>query len=258
MKAEWRNGGNNMTNKTIFEQFEKEQKQGELDTINVEKSPALSDEKQKKITDSADGVSNKESFDYKTGDLPSEEALKVAFLEDEDIEIIVEEVDGVKAQIKKLKRPLIISTARVLKPKTKDSEGNLIEPMMVKSIDHKGQEKITKYYESKLEITYANEPYKSLVPNIKWFVNIDTLNPSFLTEYSEKMDMKYVSEITKLYWKFCDAFGFDKTKKNMSKVLSQKAFVDGLVGKKVKIKETSGVYKKTDWSKISIVSFEEE
>jgi hypothetical protein len=235
--------GENMTeNKKLFEESENGKSQGEQFDEELETQEL-------QTTNSTNTMR-----EYKMNELKDEQEYIVELDEPaENLEIKeIEDADGNKNKIKYLKTPLVIASVRILQPRTLDNDGKIIPPIEKLS---KKTGKVNKYYTSKVEILYENSRYKSMVSHIRWWVNKDTLSPTFVTQHTDNIDMKYVTEITKLYWKFCDNFGYDKTQTDKNKILSQKKFMDELVGKKVKIKELTGIYDGESWTKLSIDSF---
>jgi len=92
------------------------------------------------------------------------------------------------------------------------------------------------------------------VPNVKWYVDIrdgkKTLNPWFRKQVeADELDNQFTPEITKIYYKYCKAFGHVLGK------LSSKEFVEGLVGKKVFLKTKSDKYEGKRWTRIDVVDF---
>jgi len=219
----------------------------------------LFDEQQKKIFDEKtilkeEKEEDEESFTF--NELPDNQEYKVKFSEDEDVEVkTFKDAEGNETKIKIMKMPLEIESARILLPRIKDVDGNIIPPL--ETISKKNNRKL-KYYVSKVEILYKDSNYKSLVPSIRWWVNGSQVTPSFKTEFVENVDLKYITDITKLYWKFCDAYGYDKTKKDETKILSQKQFINELVGKKAIIKELTTFYQDQWRFKLAIDSFVKE
>lgn len=203
----------------------------------------------------------KESQDFEFGSLDStyeSDGTIKKFLDDEEIEIkkVYDKEINEETEIKFSKNAFEIISAEILKPILKDSNGNRIDPE-----EKTDNGKVTsRFYSSKLEIKVKDRPYKIHVAGIKWFVNDNTLNPSFRTDFVEKADLKYISEIQKLYWKVCDLLGYDKTQKNKDKILSKKQFIDSLVGLKIKLVENTGKFQKGKeqiaWSKLAISSIQ--
>ena len=58
---------------------------------------------------------------------------------------------------------------------------------------------------------------------------------------------RLTSEVTKLYLRFCNKNRIEYGK------LSQKQFTEDLVGLKVKVKNSSGVFKDKKWNRIDII-----
>lgn len=225
------------------EEFFKEQ-----DVETSYNKPSTSEVKEKTISN------NDEIKDYILGGLSDKEKMLISFIDGEDIEVKeFKDVDGNTTKIKYLKKPLEIASVKILQPRLINVDGEKIEPEVTKGKD--GKE--LKFYTTKVEVLYKDSMYKSLIPSVRWWVNGDRLDPSFMTKFSDKLDMKFITDLTKVYWKFCDAFGYDKTQAHPDKVLTQRQFIDGLVGKKVIIKEVSGFYGK-EWTKLGIDSFVKE
>lgn len=65
----------------------------------------------------------------------------------------------------------------------------------------------------------------------------------------EAYEDNFISEVTKLYYRYCQ-----KNNKEFGKVI-QKQFVESLVGCKVKVKNSTGVYNGDRWNRIDIVEF---
>lgn len=195
-----------------------------------------------------------EMKEFIIGELSDAEKMLVAFTDDEDIEVKeFKDIDGNTTKIKYLKKPLEIASVKILQPRLFNIDGEKIEPEATKSKAGKD----LRFYTTKVEVLYKNSMYKSLIPSIRWWVNGDRLDPSFMTKFTDKLDMKFITDITKVYWKYCDTFGYDKSQVHPDKILTQKQFIDGLVGKKVIIKEVSGFYGK-EWTKLGIDSFVKE
>jgi hypothetical protein len=209
----------------------------------------------------SDKSNDEKSQEFQFGDLDTSfesDGLIKKFLNDEEIEIkksFNKDINE-EEEIKFSKNAFEIISAEILKPIVKDAQGNKIKP------DEKVENnKVTsRFYTSKLEIKVKDRPYKIHVAGIRWFVNGEMLNPSFRTDFVEKADLKYISEIQKLYWKVCDLLGFDKTQKNKDKILTKKQFIDSLVGLKVKLTELNGKFQKGKeqiaWSKLAISTIE--
>ena len=202
---------------------------------------------------------NEPSFEFGSLDSTYEsDGLLKKFLDDEEIEIkkVFDKNTNEEEEIKFSKNAFEIISAEILKPILKDSNGNRIDP------EEKTENgKVTsRFYSSKLEIKVKDRPYKIHVAGIRWFVNYNTLNPSFRTDFVEKADLKYIAEIQKLYWKVCDLLGYDKTQKNKEKILSKKQFIDSLIGLKIKLVENNGKFQKGKeqiaWSKLAISSIQ--
>ena len=241
--------------------MEENKKFFENNTTNTQQDDDLSLDKYDLNNNSSTESLEKEPQEFEFGDIDSvyeSDGLIKKFTDDEEIEIkkVYDKESNEEVDIKFSKNAFEIISAEILKPILKDSNGNRIEPE-----EKVSNGKVTsRFYTSKLEIKVKDRPYKIHVAGIKWFVNDNTLNPSFRTDFVEKADLKYISEIQKLYWKVCDLLGYDKTKKNKEKILSKKQFIDSLVGLKVKLVENTGRFQKgkdqIEWTKLAISSIQ--
>lgn len=222
-----------------------------FETVEVEELESIPEETETKIVEEVEEV--KEDFVFDIGDLPDTQPTYVAFHDDEPVEIKKFETDEGSKSVKYSKNAFKIVSAKILPPRIKDVDGKIVAP--IEKLNSRTNKK-SKYYETKLELLFEDSDYKALVTSIRWFVNGNQLRPNFLTKFDEKInDMKYVSEITKLYWKFCDTFGYDKSQKDVKRILSQKEFVDSLKGKSVILREATGIYEGRQWHKLIVDSF---
>lgn len=147
-----------------------------------------------------------------------------------------------------------IESATPGKPLLKDVDGNPIPPKQFNENDPS-----KKGYETKLKIEFKDNNYISLIPNIKWYISsrekdgkkVKVLNPWFRTNGLKEEDLedKFVSEVSKLYIKYCKFTGEEIGK------VSQQDFLNGLVGKKVKLVQWSQKYKGDDVYRIDIANF---
>lgn len=143
------------------------------------------------------------------------------FVESEPAEIILADEDKDKV--------FEIESAEIQKPFTKDSDGVPIEPKVTSNN--------RKYYQSKLKIKYKDSDYVSFVPNVKWFLNVDDDNNVRLTPWfnrtikEDELEDNFMPTISKLYYRYCEF-----TNQEPGKV-QNKEFIDGLVGKKVKLEQ---------------------
>ena len=159
-----------------------------------------------------------------------------------DVELNIEDKD----------RVFEIDTVEAKKPVLINADGNPVQPKV-------SQNDATKsYYESKLVLTYKDSNYASIIPSIKWFKQTKEengktkvyYNPWFNTNMvEEQLDDKLVADITKLFFRYCKIKGLDKKK------VTQKAFLEGLKGMKVKLETAKGKYKGNDWAKLVVKEF---
>lgn len=159
-----------------------------------------------------------------------------------DVELATEDKDKVfEIETVELKKPVLI-----------DANGNEVEPMV-------SQNDSTKlYYNSKLVLTYKDSNYASIVPTVKWYKQTREengktkvyYNPWFNTNITEEqLTDKLTSDIAKLFYRYCKKKGLDKKK------VTQKAFLEGLKGMKVKLVTERGKYKGNEWAKLTIAEF---
>jgi hypothetical protein len=249
----------NEENKSVFDEVKQQnENEGYKQPENTnDLDSKVYDDKQKTLnnSNSEEEKIKKELEDFEKGELPDEQEYLVGFTDDESVEVkTYKDPEGGEQKVKFSKNVFEIEDAKILSPITKDIDGNLVPPEESTS---KKTGKTVKYYTSKVQVLYKNSSYKTLIPSVRWWVNGNKLNPSFKTDYIENYNPKFTSEITKLYWKFCDKYGYDKTKKDRDKILSPKQFLKELVGKKVILRELSGNYEGRDWTKLSIAEFKE-
>jgi hypothetical protein len=161
-----------------------------------------------------------------------------------DVELLPEDKDKV----------FTIETAERKEPILKDVNGQLIkaEPLSPNDPTRLG-------YTTKLVLTFKDTNYAAIVPSIKWYQTIvdlpggkqkKILKPWFNVNITkEQLDNPQVSQISKLFYRYCEAKGLDMKK------VTQKQFIDGLVGQKVKLKTVKGNYKGKDWAKLEVTEF---
>lgn len=159
-----------------------------------------------------------------------------------DVELNIEDKD----------RVFEIETVELKKPQLIDSNGNEVEPKA-------SQNDPTKlFYESKLILTYKDSNYASIVSTVKWYKQTREengktkiyYNPWFNTNIvEEQLTDKLTSDISKLFFRYCKKKGLDKKK------VTQKAFLEGLKGMKVKLESQKGKYKGNDWAKLVVSEF---
>ena len=78
------------------------------------------------------------------------------------------------------------------------------------------------------------------------------LNPWFNTHYDESVDEKFVSLVSNLYFKLSKFLGKEPGE------MTQAQFTKSLIGKKVKLSMTSGIYEKRTWTRIEVAEFVKE
>jgi len=147
-------------------------------------------------------------------------------------------------------KTFIIENAELVKPRTRDADGNFIEPIVFnpKKPDQKG-------YVTKLKITYKDSDYISLIPNIKWYVSSavkgkKTLNPWFATQITEdKLTDNFTSAISKLYFRFCTKHGYEVGK------VPAAQFIKELPGKAVKLEQWQTTFEGAERFRIDIKEF---
>jgi len=112
------------------------------------------------------------------------------------------------------------------------------------------------YYKSKLILKFKEEVngerIKELVPSVFYGMD-DNGNVSKVPSIPQacddaKLDDNFTSEVAKLRNMFC------KLVKQRPQDVSSKAFVNGLVGKTVKVQKKTGTFKGRDWAKLKIIS----
>jgi len=215
-----------------IEQVPTEQKSSELDDVTEE--PVV-------VTDNTMVEKAPEMI---LGNLSDGTQYDIIFLDDE--KTIEKTID--RKVIDVTEKVYTISTAEVAAPRTADADNNMIAPLESKS----GK----KFYTSKLNLTFDHSTYKSVLPNVKWFVNIKdgktVLNPWFNIHYDEKTDEKFVSVVSNLYFKLCKFLG-----KELGE-MTQSQFTKSLAGKKVRLAMTKGIYEKRTWTRIDVAEFVKE
>jgi hypothetical protein len=211
------------------------------------------EEVQEEVNDMVEPPKQNTEQDFEFGEISSGENKYQVVLNDEDIN-----------------KEFVIESAEIMKPVTRDVDGNFIEP---KAFNDKQPDK--KGYVSKVRITYKGTNYLSVIPNVKWYIargdkpGTKKLNPWFLTKVtSEKLDDNFTSEIGKMHYKFCKAYGYqveltDDEKKDATLVeknskkpeLSGGQFIKELVGKKVKLSQWKTFYEGGKRFRIDIKEF---
>lgn len=145
-----------------------------------------------------------------------------------------------------------IENAEIKRPILMDANKNPIEPK------HAKKDPTKVYYESKVVVTFKGTNYVSIIPMVKWFKQIKVvegkdkvfLNPWFNTTIVEKdLNNHLVSDISKVFYKYCKKKNLDQKK------VTQKSFIDGLKGMKVKLEEDSGVYEGRPFARLKIAEF---
>ena len=144
-------------------------------------------------------------------------------------------------------KEFVIESARILKPRIKDVDGNIIPAVVSKS----GK---AKYYKSKLEVLFKNCNYKALVSTVMWFENEKegkkVLNPSFKTVIEEEdLDDNFTGDTSKLYYRYCM-----KQKIEVGSI-GIKSFIDNLPGMKVKLVTKRGKFNGSAWAKVLVKEF---
>jgi hypothetical protein len=115
-------------------------------------------------------------------------------------------------------------------------------------------------YTTKLVLTFKDTSYAAIIPSIKWYQTIvedpetkktkRILKPWFNVNVKEsELENPQVSAISKLFYRYCKTNNLDMKK------VTQKQFIEGLAGQKVKLKTVKGNYKGKDWSKIEVTEF---
>lgn len=204
-----------------------------FDSLN-EESTKLENENIDELEEVPEEVSSELEFEF--GEL-SDNVKKEVILKEEDYEKV-----------------FVIEKVELGKPQLKDADGVPIPP---KQFNEKDPTK--KGYVTKLKIEYKDNNYISLIPNVKWYIASRTingvvkkiLNPWFRTAGLKEEDLedKFVSEASKLYYRFCKYKGIEPGK------MSQSEFVSQLVGQKVKIRQWKEKYKGEMSYRIDIVEF---
>lgn len=145
-----------------------------------------------------------------------------------------------------------IETAELSKPVLKDSDGNFIKPIAFSDNDP-----TKKGYKTKLLVSYKENNYISIIPNIKWYIGTNkttgkkVLNPWFLTNglNAEKLNDHFTSEVSKLYFRYCIKNDIEPGK------LPQEDFIKKLVGCKVRVRQYADTYKGSKVYRIDVVEF---
>jgi hypothetical protein len=218
-----------------------------------------------KVSNEFDDVKNSDFIVKPTDDLPTVVIKDLSNGTPFDIEFLPEEkfirkeIDNKMVNV--TEKVYEISIAEPGKPRTMDANGKKIEPSLSK--DEK-----KKFYTTKLNITFDHSTYKSVLPTIKWYVNIKKeavnengkdviketmeLKPWFNTTYNENVDEKFVSKITNLYFKLCRFLG------KAPGDLTAQQFLKSLIGKKVRLMMEKGIYDGKPWTRIDIAEFVKE
>lgn len=164
-----------------------------------------------------------------------------------DVELSVEDKDKI----------FEISNAEFQKAKTKDSLQNHIKP---EPFNDKQPDKVG--YKAKMLVNFKDTNYAAIIPSIRWYANkeIKTVNgvkkevlhlKSWFNKSvtKENYNNQQTSEVARLYFDYCNHIGQPVGK------VTDRQFLDGLVGKKVKLKTVKGNYLSKDWAKLVIVEF---
>ena len=216
---------------------------------------------EKKEEDVFEGVEMDEFDSVETPEQPEQPLHEMATTE--NIEFVAPDVEFGELSSSEKKDIMIleedktkvfeIESAEILKPRLVDVDGKLIEPKVFNEKDP-----TKKGYTTKLSITYKDSNYLSLLPNIKWYIGVNAntgkkvLNPWFNTTVTkDDLTSQYTSEISKLYFKYCEKFGHVVGK------LTQNDFVAGLKGKQVKLKQWSTKWEGTTRYRLDISEFVE-
>ena len=146
-----------------------------------------------------------------------------------------------------------IETVEMKTPIMTDANG---QPIKAQALSPNDPTKVG--YTTKLVLTFKGTNYAAIVPSIKWYKSTQTIDNKLKTFYNpwfntnikeEQLNDNLVSEISKLFFRYC------KTQQLDMKKVTQKQFVDGLKGQKVKLETKKGKYKGKDWSKITVIEF---
>lgn len=166
------------------------------------------------------------------------------FSDKENEEIRLEEKDEGKV--------FEIESVEILKPLLVNPDGSRNEGI---KLSDKPDAKVG--YKTKLKVKYKNSQYVSLLPNIKWYKNVQANGTTKLMPWfaitpkkSVESDLKsnFVAEVTKLYFRFCE---FKNVKPGK---VSRKDFCENLVGLKVKLVTKEFEYEGTKY-RIDVDSF---
>ena len=210
-------------NKNIFDEYSSSGKAEQIDMTEEVVVP-----------EPVDGATDEMDFEFNEF---SDNVKKEVILKEEDV-----------------KKVFTISKVEKGLPRLKDEMGNFIAPKPFN--DKKPDSKVG--YETKLKIEFEDSNYIALVPNIKWYPGIrktdsgdkKVLNPWFRTNITaDDLDDKFVSEISKLYYRFCVYKG---VKPGM---LSISDFITGLVGCKVELSQYKVKYQGEVRYRIDISKF---
>ena len=168
--------------------------------------------------------------------------------------------DDLKLKEEDVGKVFVIESVEILKPQTKDAEGNRILPERF----NKEKDDSKEGYKTKLKISYKDTDYVSFMPNIKWFGNKGNDGkiryvPWFATKARKSVEAElkntFTCEVTKIYLRFCVFKGIEPGK------LSQSEFADKetskLIGQKVKLVNTEFDYNDRITTRIDIVEFVE-
>lgn len=200
------------------------------------------DEKNEQMNDILDDVEEVEE----TKELVETEEVEYGEFSDQvkyDVELLPEDKDKV----------FTIQTVERKVPILKDQNGL---PIDAKPLSPNDPSRVG--YTTKLVLTFKDSNYAAIVPSIKWYQTIvesegkrkKILKPWFNTNVTEKdLDNTQIAGVSKLFYRYCKANNLD------TKKVTQQQFIEGLVGKKVKLKTEKGTYKNKDWAKIVVTEF---
>lgn len=164
-------------------------------------------------------------------------------LEDEDAEVI--QHGDVKIRVSN--KPFVIK------------EVSRQEDLVPKKIGNKeftlSRDKTNKWVQTRMEITYEGNDYKTSIPNIKWFpdrYNPKKWTPSFIRIKTDKeYNNSFTNQVSKLYYKFCKSFNKE------AGFFGHEEFIKSLVGKKVIVKETEEEFNNKTFRRLDIHKFVE-
>jgi hypothetical protein len=110
-------------------------------------------------------------------------------------------------------------------------------------------------YKVKMKILFEEEDLCEYYPSLRYWVADNKISsaPSVprieVEEIEEKENDHFTPEVAKIFAKYTRHTG------KKSKEISDKEFFLGMIGKKVKLKNTSGVYEKKPWQRNDIIDF---